>query len=152
MLGKEAHEHSCPRITAVTSTQLCLIFFPKLLLSLLPSSVSCWWDALWDRHSSFSLVSLCTWDAEGADTVRADPLPKSMWLCCFLPIQHFFGGGQGFEGSHGLKAVTHLLDDLLGSLFLMWQNQVGRFFCSSMLRSLLSCGRWQKLKRVMWSK
>lgn len=105
-------------------------FSPKLLLALLPSSVS-YWDALWGRHSSFLLVSLCRWDAEGADMVRADSLPKSVWLHCLLPIQHFFGGCQGFEGSHGLKVVTLLLDDLLGSLFLMWQNQAERLFASA---------------------
>lgn len=97
-------------------------FFPRLLLALLPSSVSRWWDALWDRHSSFLLVSLCRWNADGADMVRSRPafqeqdFPR-VWLHCFLPMPHLFGGCQGFEGSHGLKVATLLLYELLESLF-----------------------------------
>lgn len=64
-----------------------------------------------------------------------------MWFHCFLPMQHFFGGYQGFKGSRGLKAVTLLLDELLGSLFCMWQNQVERCFCFSMMKSLLNVGK-----------
>lgn len=149
--GKRGTWAFLPKDALLSPAPNSVCFFPKLLLALLPYSVS-WWDALCARHSSFLLVSLCRWDAEGADMVRAGPLPQSVWPCCFLPIQHFFGGCQGFEGSHGLKVVTLLLDDLLGYPFLMWQNQVERCFCFSMLKPLLNFGRWQELKRVMWSK
>lgn len=128
MLGKEAHEHSCPRMHSCHQHPTLLDFFPQAtavsVTFLCVLVVGCSLGQALQLLIGVTVHMGCwrCWH------VRADPLPKSMWLRCFLPIQHFFGGGQGFEGSHGLKAVTHLLDDLLGSLVLMWQNQVGRFF------------------------
>lgn len=116
MLGKEAHKHSCLRMHCYHQHPT-LLDFPQaaagsvtfLCVSLVGCSVG------WALQLLVGVT--VRWDADGADMVRADPLSKSVWLHCFLPISHLFGGCQAFEGSHSLKVATLFLDELLGSLF-----------------------------------
>lgn len=110
--------------------------FPKLLLALLHSSVSCWWDALWDRHSSFLLGSLCGWDGEGADMVRAEPLPKSLyvvpllssyatflWRISGLQRQSWFEGCDTFVG-WAIRVFVLYVAEPSGEMFLLQHDEI----------------------------